>query len=54
MLEKILNDHVRGVEVRRKCVLSNAELNQEVLDNIPYIGFDYETVMGVCAESVIG
>jgi len=54
MLEKVLNNHLRSVEVRRKCVLNKTDIHQEILDNIPYLDFDYETVMGACAESVIG
>lgn len=54
MLEKVLGDHLRGVEVRRKTVLRQAGVQSACLNKVPYHNYDYEMVMGACAESVIG
>lgn len=54
MLEKLLGDHLRGVEVRRKTVVRHYSVTSTCLDNVPYVNYDYEKVMGACAESVIG
>ena len=43
-----------GVDVRRKYVSSSAKLSPSILDAIPFQNYDYKTVMGACAESVIG
>ena len=55
-LEKILDDHLRGVEVRRKYLLKQDHMKHMTsgLDNLPYLEYDYKSVMGACAESVIG
>lgn len=53
-LEKVLNDHLRGVEVRRKYLLQQDHMKNRSLDSLPYKDYDYELVMGACAESVIG
>jgi hydroxymethylglutaryl-CoA reductase (NADPH) len=53
-LELTLGDHIRGVKVRRKCTARQAKIQSKCLDNLPYLNYDYETVMGACAESVIG
>ena len=50
-LEKVLDDHVRGVEVRRKMVMRQTDSS---LKGIPYRSYDYEKVLGQCAENVIG
>ena len=33
---------------------SSAKLSPSILDAIPFQNYDYKTVMGACAESVIG
>lgn len=54
-LEKVLNDHLRGVEVRRKYLLKQKHMkHMKSLDDLPYLDYNYEVVMGACAESVIG
>ena len=53
-LEIVLGDYLRGVRVRRKCTVRQAKVALTCLDNLPYLDFDYETVMGACAESVVG
>ena len=54
-LEKVLDDHLRGVEVRRKYLLKQEHMNHVTsFEAIPYVDYDYKLVMGACAESVIG
>ena len=53
-LETMLGDHLRGVKVRRKCTVRQAKVSPKCLDNLPYLNYNYEMVMGACAESVIG
>merc|ERR1719362_2410165 len=53
-LEKVLDDHLRGVEVRRKLVLKQAELANTAIKAIPYRNYNYDKVLGQCAENVIG
>ena len=53
-LEKVLNNHLRGVKVRRKFILRQTHMKSKNLDALPYKDYDYEQVMGVCAENVIG
>lgn len=53
-LEVVLGDYLRGVQVRRKCTVRQANLKPDCLDNLPFLNYNYETVMGACAESVIG
>ena len=53
-LEKVLEDHLRGVEVRRRLVLKQAELANTAIKAIPYRNYNYDKVLGQCAENVIG
>ena len=54
-LEKILDNPLRGVEVRRKYLLKQDHLKHiSNLEALPYLDYDYKLVMGACAESVIG
>ncbi len=54
-LEKVLNNHLRGVEVRRKYLLKQKHMkHMKSLQDLPYLDYNYELVMGACAESVIG
>lgn len=53
-LETMLGDHLRGVKVRRRCTVRQAKIAPNCLDSLPYLNYNYETVMGACAESVIG
>ena len=54
-LETILGNHLRGVEVRRKYLLKQKHMKHvKSLNDLPYEDYNYELVMGACAESVIG
>ena len=53
-LEKVLNNPLRGVEVRRKFVMKQSHVKNKNLDSVPYKDYDYEQVSGACAENVIG
>ncbi|XP_039275950.1 3-hydroxy-3-methylglutaryl-coenzyme A reductase [Nilaparvata lugens] len=52
-LEKVVNDCERGVGLRRKIVCLDAAI-PEALNDLPYKNYDYDKVMGVCCENVIG
>ena len=55
LLETELDNHLRGVEVRRKYLLKQPHMkHMESLQDLPYTNYDYKAVMGVCAENVIG
>merc|ERR1719266_2680184 len=55
LLETVLDNHLRGVEVRRKYLLKQPHMNHmKSLQDLPYTNYDYKVVMGACAESVIG
>ena len=53
-LEKVLDDHLRGVEIRRKMVMAQNNIAPATLKAIPYRSYEYEKVLGQCAENVIG
>lgn len=53
-LEKVLDDHVRGVEIRRKMVMRQTNISTAGIKGIPYRNYEYEKVLGQCAENVIG
>jgi len=60
-LEKILNNPLRGVQVRRKILAEQSASTSgagtrvsEALPSLPYRGYDYKPVMGACCENVIG
>ena len=53
-LEKILNNPMRGVEVRRKIVGKQAAHLKGALAHLPYKHYDYQLVMGACCENVVG
>lgn len=53
-LEKILNNPLRGVEVRRKIVGKQAANLRQALASLPYKHYDYQLVMGACCENVVG
>ncbi|XP_064461442.1 3-hydroxy-3-methylglutaryl-coenzyme A reductase-like isoform X2 [Ornithodoros turicata] len=50
-LEAVLGDPERGVAVRRKLLTKQSGRN---FSGLPYMGYDYGTVMGACCENVIG
>jgi len=52
-LEKILNNPMRGVEVRRK-IIGKQENMGKGLKNLPFKHYDYKPVMGACCENVVG
>lgn len=52
-LEKILNNPLRGVEVRRK-IIGKQEHIRRGLENLPFRHYDYKPVMGACCENVVG
>ena len=53
-LEKVLDNHLRGVEIRRKMVMAQNKISPATLKAIPYRNYEYEKVLGQCAENVIG
>ncbi|XP_018497212.2 3-hydroxy-3-methylglutaryl-coenzyme A reductase [Galendromus occidentalis] len=52
-LENVLDDHVRGVAIRRYMIAREAGIGS-ALDKLPYRHYDYEKVFGACCENVIG
>merc|ERR1719266_722356 len=54
-IETVLDNHLRGVEVRRKWLLKQSHMKHlKSLQDLQYTNYDYAKVMGACAESVIG
>lgn len=52
-LESALQNHVRGVSIRRQMLCENLPA-ADVLTNLPYTNYDYSFVDGACCENVIG
>ena len=52
-LETILGNAERGVAIRRRVIESSAS-RPGVLENVPYLEYDYNLVLGACCENVIG
>lgn len=52
-LEKVVKNHERGVNIRRK-IIENMLSKKNIFINLPYQNYDYGKVMGVCCENVIG
>ncbi|KAF2368953.1 Hydroxymethylglutaryl-CoA reductase eukaryotic/archaeal type [Trinorchestia longiramus] len=52
-LESALQDNLRGVRVRR-LVMAPLTANSVAFESLPYLNYDYNKVMGVCCESVVG
>ncbi|KAJ8955302.1 hypothetical protein NQ317_007579 [Molorchus minor] len=52
-LEKVVKNAERGIKIRRM-ILENALKKTEILKNLPYNHYDYDKVMGVCCENVVG
>ncbi|XP_046373258.2 3-hydroxy-3-methylglutaryl-coenzyme A reductase-like isoform X3 [Haliotis rufescens] len=52
-LETVLQDHVRGVAIRRRMV-SEKLAASDALEKLPYEHYDYKYVDGACCENVIG
>lgn len=52
-LEKIVNNPVRGVKIRRQ-IIQNLTKSPTALFALPYKHYDYSKVMGSCCENVIG
>lgn len=51
-LEKSLGDLTRAVGIRRQLV--ERRNGRKTMNTLPYSGYDYNDVMGVCCENVIG
>ena len=49
-LERVLNDPIRGVSIRRQINLEKVPS----ITNIPYTGYDYTVATKACCENVIG
>ena len=52
-LESFLGNAQRGVAIRRR-VIENAASRLGVLHEVPYLGYNYNLVLGACCENVIG
>ncbi|XP_064607841.1 3-hydroxy-3-methylglutaryl-coenzyme A reductase-like isoform X2 [Liolophura sinensis] len=52
-LESMLENHERGVAIRRKMVSRHLPC-MEALEKLPYMNYDYTYVEGACCENVIG
>lgn len=52
-LESALGDLERGVAIRRRIIEKKAS-KQNSLKNLPYMGYNYNLVLGACCENVIG
>lgn len=52
-LEKILNNPMRGVEVRRQIIGKQGNMRR-AMNTLPYKHYDYQQVMGACCENVVG
>ncbi|GAA5849525.1 hypothetical protein JCM9279_007258 [Rhodotorula babjevae] len=53
-LEKLLNDHVRAVSIRRALISRASARKTLESSDLPYLHFDYSRVMGQCCENVVG
>ncbi|BGP51148.1 3-hydroxy-3-methylglutaryl-coenzyme A (HMG-CoA) reductase isozyme [Rhodotorula kratochvilovae] len=53
-LEKLLNDHVRAVAIRRALISRASARKTLESSDLPYLHFDYSRVMGQCCENVVG
>lgn len=52
-LESYLGNAQRGVAIRRR-VIENSASRQGILHEVPYLGYNYNLVLGACCENVIG
>ncbi|KWU43403.1 putative hydroxymethylglutaryl-CoA reductase [Rhodotorula sp. JG-1b] len=53
-LEKLLQDHVRAVAIRRALISRASARKTLESSDLPYMNFDYSRVMGQCCENVVG
>ncbi|BGP57886.1 3-hydroxy-3-methylglutaryl-coenzyme A (HMG-CoA) reductase isozyme [Rhodotorula sphaerocarpa] len=53
-LEKLLQDHVRAVAIRRALISRASARKTLEASDLPYLHFDYSRVMGQCCENVVG
>jgi len=52
-LETALENHERGVAIRRKILLNDLQ-DKKSINNLPYANYDYTFVHGACCENVVG
>lgn len=52
-LESVLGNPQRGVAIRRR-VIEMSAARPGVLQKVPYLGYNYDVVLGACCENVIG
>lgn len=52
-LESVLGNAQRGVAIRRR-VIETSATRHGALGDVPYVGYDYDLVLGACCENVIG
>lgn len=52
-LESYLGNAQRGVAIRRR-VIENSASRLGILHEVPYLGYNYNLVLGACCENVIG
>ncbi|KAI3387773.1 hypothetical protein SNEBB_007114 [Seison nebaliae] len=55
-LEKVLDDNVRGILIRRLLLEEQLQQNNKTdkITELPYLHYDYSLVQGACCEQVIG
>lgn len=53
-IESVIGNPERGVKLRRQIVAAQAKIPADALNSLSYKHFDYNKVMNVCCENVLG